>query len=777
MFAATPLAPDWVTDFPSWPSGMSIRDSATDAIGNLVVIGRFSGTVDFDPNAAGTYNLTSSLSSDVFVAKYSPSGALLAAVDLGDIPLYSSENVAVDGSGNAYVAVEYSGQATLMNGQVVPAPGGYVGTIVAKLDDSLQNIAWSSIATLGPSGPYSGSVNTGDIAVDAAGTSVYFGGIMAGKGKFGTINLKVDFDGFVSRINGATGAFQSVKSLRGVGTIANVAVDPSDANAVYARTTANAVYDSRIMRLDGSGNTVWQKVIANNIGWSDMAARGGGLYLAGWFAGQASIDQTTLVSAGKSDALLVRLNTGTGSVNWAVRAGGAENDSAGRVVVDADGNLLLAGAFDGIAVFGADTLAESTSSDSYISQLDAATGAFLQSWRYGPARVVDLAAAGGHAYAVGAYNLPGSDFPDGSFLSTAEAPNYVLHFAAAADPTRPRINGFAASPDPVEQGDPLTLSVVGLFDPDVRVDSVAFYYDANGNRRMDAGTDVLVSVDANGGDGWSAVASTSGLPFGDHLFLAQATYDGGALSLAASSAPVLVRTASTYVSSDVGKQIRDLKTVVSTLTVPDSFTLADVDVTLSIRHTHNADLDVYLIHPDGTRVELFTDVGGIASTNDNMTNTTLDDQASISINGGTAPFIGSFRPEGLLSAVNGKNAAGVWKLEITDDDRRSTGTLDAWSLTISAAPPAAAAVVLAEPAALDAAVADIAAPSPARSYRPMLRPGFRPASVKIAETAAPLSSAAAVDALLSQWGSHSDEAAIMGGQFAAWNSLDDLPQW
>jgi hypothetical protein len=37
----------------------------------------------------------------------------------------------------------------------------------------------------------------------------------------------------------------------------------------------------------------------------------------------------------------------------------------------------------------------------------------------------------------------------------------------------------------------------------------------------------------------------------------------------------------------------------------------------------------------------------------------------------------------LLSSLNGKLSAGVWKLEITDDERQDQGTLNAWSLTLA----------------------------------------------------------------------------------------------
>ncbi len=134
-----------------------------------------------------------------------------------------------------------------------------------------------------------------------------------------------------------------------------------------------------------------------------------------------------------------------------------------------------------------------------------------------------------------------------------------------------------------------------------------------------------------------------------------------------------------FTSTDVPQSIRDLHTITSTVEIFSSFTVADVDVELSISHTWDSDLDVFLIAPDGTRIELFTDVGGGGK---NFTNTTLDDDAAVSIANGTAPFTGRFRPEGRLADLNGFNAQGTWTLEITDDYARDQGTLHSWALLV-----------------------------------------------------------------------------------------------
>ena len=139
--------------------------------------------------------------------------------------------------------------------------------------------------------------------------------------------------------------------------------------------------------------------------------------------------------------------------------------------------------------------------------------------------------------------------------------------------------------------------------------------------------------------------------------------------------------------------IPNRKTVTSAITVPQaqSFTILDLDVRMDITHSWDSDLDVFLIGPDGTRVELFTDVGGSL---DNFRGTWLDDDANLGIVEGAAPYDGTtdpsdgrYRPEGDLAAFYGRPAAGVWTLEIYDDASRfkqdNTGTLNSWSLVFT----------------------------------------------------------------------------------------------
>jgi subtilisin-like proprotein convertase family protein len=105
--------------------------------------------------------------------------------------------------------------------------------------------------------------------------------------------------------------------------------------------------------------------------------------------------------------------------------------------------------------------------------------------------------------------------------------------------------------------------------------------------------------------------------------------------------------------------------------------ITDVNINLRIVHSWAADLDVYLISPDGTQVELFTDVGGSSN---GFENTTLDDEAGTSIRDGSYPFIGTYRPEGSLSDFDGEDANGTWTLRVIDDAYQDIGILNDWSL-------------------------------------------------------------------------------------------------
>jgi subtilisin-like proprotein convertase family protein len=140
-----------------------------------------------------------------------------------------------------------------------------------------------------------------------------------------------------------------------------------------------------------------------------------------------------------------------------------------------------------------------------------------------------------------------------------------------------------------------------------------------------------------------------------------------------------VPSCTTFTSTNVPLAINDRANTNSTVAVTGG-TITDVNVTIGrINHTYDADVDMYIKHPDGTERMLSTDNGGAG---DNYVSTVFDDEATTAVTSGAAAFTGSYRPEATLSIFDGKAAAGTWTLRVYDDARGDTGSLQAWSITI-----------------------------------------------------------------------------------------------
>ncbi|MCA1591219.1 MAG: proprotein convertase P-domain-containing protein, partial [Acidobacteria bacterium] len=125
------------------------------------------------------------------------------------------------------------------------------------------------------------------------------------------------------------------------------------------------------------------------------------------------------------------------------------------------------------------------------------------------------------------------------------------------------------------------------------------------------------------------------------------------------------------------------------ITVPDTVAISDINVRVRLNHTFDSDLAISLVHPDGTSVALSNNRGGSGDNfgtgaNDcTSTPTVFDDQATTTIAAGAAPFAGSFKPDGSLAALNGKQANGTWKLHVVDNASIDTGTIGCVTLEIN----------------------------------------------------------------------------------------------
>ena len=104
-------------------------------------------------------------------------------------------------------------------------------------------------------------------------------------------------------------------------------------------------------------------------------------------------------------------------------------------------------------------------------------------------------------------------------------------------------------------------------------------------------------------------------------------------------------------------------------------------VCLDITHISPADLDIFLLAPDGSFLELSTDNGQITNNFGQacFTANPLDPN----INGSNSPFSGTYQPEGFWQFLYGAPVNGTWQLLVTDDAAFLDGTINSWSINFA----------------------------------------------------------------------------------------------
>lgn len=134
--------------------------------------------------------------------------------------------------------------------------------------------------------------------------------------------------------------------------------------------------------------------------------------------------------------------------------------------------------------------------------------------------------------------------------------------------------------------------------------------------------------------------------------------------------------------------------LVRNFTVSTSYTVSDVDIGVLASHSWRGDMQMTLQSPAGTRVQIVNgDTNNISGDNFNVR---LNDSGTQTVNtdGNAAnhttaapPYQNNFAPNAALSAFNGQNSAGTWRLEICDlFPSQDNGTFTRADLYLTQAP-------------------------------------------------------------------------------------------
>ena len=358
---------------PDWQSAKVLEGigySDVDANGNTYTLGYFSGTT----NIGGTI-LTSYGYNDGFLAKYSPTGALLWVRQIGSASNDYPSNFVLDGAGNAYVLGENGGSISLGNNVTIPYVGILSNSYIVRFN--VQGIADWAQWTPNGSGTFT------DICIDRT-AHVFLTGMSSSQITLGGVTLP-SANGprpFIARMSTLTGAVEFINacctyvpftrstqyyypriaaSPSGEIYLLNAFVESVIINGITLPARGNP--DVLIAKYTTAGNFEWLQVLGGaGAGVYANAARidaFGNLYVAGWFGGAVTFGPPTspvvLNSGGLSDAFLVKLAP-TGSVAWAQAGGGSGQDEYQTIALDATNSPTAVGKFSGTARFGSTTL-------------------------------------------------------------------------------------------------------------------------------------------------------------------------------------------------------------------------------------------------------------------------------------------------------------------------------------------------------------------------------------------------------------------------------------
>ena len=426
-------APDWqmvmATSEGEYESP-TITAAATDAGGNVVLVGYFTGTVTF-----GASTLTSIGKADVFVAKWNPTTSSYVWVQqAGSVDNDYAYAVAISGK-NVYVAGSFEGAAKF--GPTVVTSAGFSDAFVAKLTDEgvTSSFAWVQQA----GGLYSDQAT----ALAVNGVSVYLAGAVGATATFSKIvvrNSTYSHDAFVAKLTDAgtsanfvwaqgaggtddeewaTGVAVSGTSVYLVGYFEGVRANFGDTTLInsgvgHYNYNSDDLFVAKLTDAGAASSFVWAQQ-AGSPGADDRAtavvASGSSVYVAGFFGGPANLGTTLLTSVGGAVVAKLTDAATSGSFTWVQQVSGSGEELANALAVKGP-NIYVAGSFNGrTATVGIGFIVSDGGFDLFVAKLiDAgSTGSFAWAQRAGGRgndSAAALAVSGANIYVAGVVSPP-----------------------------------------------------------------------------------------------------------------------------------------------------------------------------------------------------------------------------------------------------------------------------------------------------------------------------------------------------------------------------------
>ena len=360
-FGATP-AFQWVQQVgPSSETSGGSRATAlaVDGLGNCFVTGRFKTSADFN----GT-NLISYGGSDVFVAKYESTGALLWVRQGRGGDDDEGRGIAVDGTGNCYVVGDFGfGSGRPVDwGTTNLASSGKSDAFIAKYDDR-GALQW--VRAIGGADFERGN----GIAADHQGNCW----VVGSSGNGGVFINQYTSSGSLQWQQRGNSAYASGTSIA-VDNVGNCYATGRFSDAITFGNvilTNSGLMDIFTAKYSVDGALQWA-IQAGGERYNEPRGvatdQAGNCYLTGYFSSQARFGSLTAVSAGTYDAFLAKYSP-SGASLWVQSIGGPSSEYGTAVATDANGYSYLTGLFDRSLMLGTNQFIASQQS-LFVAQYD-----------------------------------------------------------------------------------------------------------------------------------------------------------------------------------------------------------------------------------------------------------------------------------------------------------------------------------------------------------------------------------------------------------------------
>lgn len=315
----------------------------------------------------------------------SPSPNITAIAQIGGKGTDYRSSVAVDASGNVYVAGNYADTVAFGNlSKIAPAESD---AFVAKYNNN-GVLQWvQTLTSTGPSEAFA-------VKVDASGNVIVVG-TYGGTAIFGsTSKTAVGNDVFIVKYN-TNGVFQWVKTIEhfvfsprlALDNSGNVYITGGFMNTITIETTSRTSlgsFDMMLAKFGSDGSLEWLQSAGGtgqDMGTKLTTDAAGNVYVTGHLYYTETFGGLSVVRKGETDMFVAKYNA-SGAIQWVQTAGGTSPDNAEAIVLDANGNVYVSGFFQGTASFGTINKTTNGGPDVFIVKYDN-NGSFLDVQTFG----------------------------------------------------------------------------------------------------------------------------------------------------------------------------------------------------------------------------------------------------------------------------------------------------------------------------------------------------------------------------------------------------------